>query len=135
MGMGGMVGMGVTLFPPGAVLRVILRADPLHMVVMAFLGQAVMGLEADDLFAVFAKLAVHVVLAAQDAAHPFLEGIDDADLIAQILGLDKFDFRGSPGNFVNNRIDALDQDAGEQEIRKDDDPPVAACSSPGATSG
>ena len=42
------------------------RADALDMVMMAFLGEADFGLETEDLFAVLAELAVHVVFAAAD---------------------------------------------------------------------
>ena len=82
MGMAGVVvGMAV-MGLIRLILAVFIRADPLHMMMVAFLRQAVMGFEADDLFAVFAKLAIHIVLAAQNTTHPFLESIDYADLIA-----------------------------------------------------
>ena len=47
-------------------MAVIARADPLHVVMVALLRQPHLRLEAEDLRAVLAELAVHVVLAVQD---------------------------------------------------------------------
>ena len=68
-------------------------ADALDMMVMAGLRQAHFGLEADDLLPVFAHLAVHVVLAAENLAHPVGEGVEHQRVIVEILRLQELDLR------------------------------------------
>ena len=51
-------------------VRVIARADSLDVMMMALLRQAHLRLEAEDLLAVLAQLAVHVVLAAENLGSP-----------------------------------------------------------------
>ena len=51
-------------------------ADALDMMVMALLRRPDLGLEAEDLLAVLAQLAVHLVLADQDLLHPLGEGVE-----------------------------------------------------------
>ena len=48
-----------------------IRADSLDMMVMALLAAPDLGFETQNLLAVFAKLAVHLVLADQNLLHPF----------------------------------------------------------------
>ena len=99
--------------------------DPLHVVMMALLRQAHLGLESENLLAVLAQLAVHVVLAVQDLAHPIGEGIEHHGVIVQVAGLHELDLRVLRRHPVRMGVDPLDQDPGEQEVGKDDDAAIA----------
>ena len=101
------------------------RADPLDMMVMALLGEPDLGLEAQNLLAIFAHLAVHVVGALEDLAEPVDEGLDHEIVRAEIGGLEECDVRMALGHEVGLIVNAPHQDPGEQEIGKDDDPLVA----------
>ena len=72
--------MIVTLMHVRGGIEILVRdlacADTLHVMVMAFLGQADLDLEAKDLFAVFAIQAVHVVGAFQGFVDPVGESIN-----------------------------------------------------------
>ena len=113
-------------------------ADALDVMVMAFLRQADLGLEAEDVVAVLAQLAVHQVLADQDLLDPLGEGIEHQRVVVEIRRLDELDPGVFGGDQVGMRINALDQNAGEQEYgntmmrRK---PSLTACSSAGLTNG
>ena len=72
------------------------RADAFNMVVMAFLRQTDLGLEAEHLFAILAELAVHVVLATADLVDALHECLDHHRVVVQIRRLDEFDI-GMPG--------------------------------------
>src|SRR5262249_42073809 len=50
-------------------------ADAFHVMVMVFLHAADLGFVADRLFAVFAHLAIHRVIASEDLAHQFGERV------------------------------------------------------------
>ena len=59
------------------VIAAVAAADALDMMVVAFLGQADLGLEADDVLPVLAQLAVHQVLSpVQDLLDPLGEGVE-----------------------------------------------------------
>jgi len=95
------------------------------MVVVAFLRQTHFVFEAQNLRAVLAHLAVHVVGAFQDLRDPVGKCIHDLRMVVQVSRLDELDPRMAGCDLIGVVIDALDQDAREQEIREDDDPLVA----------
>ena len=90
--------------------------------VMAFLGQADLDLEAKDLFAVFAIQAVHVVGAFQGFVDPVGESIQHQRMIVQVRRLDEFDLQMISGYHVGIVINASHQNTGEQEVWKHNDP-------------
>ena len=100
-------------------------ADALHVMVMAGLRQADFRLEADDLLAILAHLAIHVVLTVENLAHAVGEGIEHQGVIVEILRLQELDLRMPLGHLVRYAVDALHQHAREQEVREDDDAAVA----------
>ena len=100
-------------------------ADALHVMVVAFLGQADLGLEAEDLLPVLAELAVHVVVAGLDFLHALGEGIEHQGMVREVGRLDELNLRMPRRHLVRVVVDPLDQDAGEEEVGKYDDPPVA----------
>ena len=106
-----------------AVIRIAGRpgADALHVVVVAFLGQADLVLEAQNLLSVLAELAVHQVLAGQDFLDPFGEIVEHGRVVAQVRRLDEVDLRMTGRHHVGVMIDAFHQNAGEEEIGKNDD--------------
>ena len=95
------------------------------MMVMAFLRQADLRLEAQHLGAILAQAAIHLVLAGQDLLDPIGEGIEHQRMILQILGMEELDLRMARRHLVGDAIDALHQHAGEQEIGEDDDAAIA----------
>jgi len=100
-------------------------ADALDMVVMAFLREPHFGFEAQDLFTVFAHLAVHQVCAFTDLDHTVCEGFENLRVVVEIGCFDELNIGMIGGNHVSVIIDALDQNAGEQKIRKHNNSPVA----------
>ena len=95
------------------------------MVVMAGLRQAHLGLEPQNLLAIFAHLAVHVVGAFKDLAHPLNHRVDHQIMVIEIIGLDECDVRVFRRHLIGMAEDPLHQHAGEQEIREDDNALVA----------
>ena len=95
------------------------------MVVVALLDQPDLIFEPQCLFAIFAERAIHGVGAVQDLPNPFGEGIKHQGMVVEVGRLDELNVRMAGRDDVDVVIDALDQDAGEQEIGKDDDPFVA----------
>jgi hypothetical protein len=65
-------------------VRNLARTDAFHMMVMAFLGQADFHLETQDLFAVFAIQAVHVVGAFQGFVDPIGEGVQHQRVVVKV---------------------------------------------------
>src|SRR6185503_10044711 len=59
-------------------------ADAFHVMVVALLDPADLGLVADRLLAVFAHLAVHRVVAGEDLAHPLGEGVQHQGMVVEI---------------------------------------------------
>jgi len=100
-------------------------ADAFDMMVMAFLRQANLVFEAQNLIAVFAHLTVHVVRALNNLHQALCKGFHDHRMIIQITGLHEFQLRVPGGDLVCVIIDAFDQNAGEQEIGEHDDPLVS----------
>src|SRR5580698_3815877 len=91
------------------------------MMVMRLLRRAGIGFVADDLRAVLAELTVHRRAAVRDFADALDKGVEQQRMVAQIGRFGEFDLGMAQGRLVGRGIDALDQDAGEQEVRKDDD--------------
>src|SRR5436190_5258651 len=97
------------------VMMIVVGADAADMVVMPGLGSADLGLVADHLLSVFAELAVHPVVADQDLLDALDEGVQHQWMVVEIPGLEEFDSRMAGGHLVGLAIDALHQDAGEEE--------------------
>ena len=100
-------------------------ALPLHMVVMTFLYHANFAFEPQHLLAVFAEGAVIGDLTILDLHHPLSELRDDLIMVVQIACFDELDVRMRLGHLVSEAINPIDQNAGEQEIREDDDALIA----------
>ena len=83
------------------------------------------GFEAKHLFAILAHLAVHHRRTFKDLLDPILEGIEDQRVVIQIARLDELDLRETRGHLVGIAVDALNQNAGEEEVGEDDDALVA----------
>ena len=75
-------------------------ADALDVMVMALLGQADLGLEAEDMIAVLAQLAVHVVLARTDLLDPLGEGVEHQGMVVEVGRLDELDLGMAFGDQV-----------------------------------
>ncbi len=114
---------GIAIAAAGAVLQP--AADALDMMVMAFLRRAKLGLEAEHLLAIFAHRTVHQILALNRLADAVDEGLDHHVVVVEIGRLDDLDVGEFLCRFIGGGIDALHQNAGEEEIGKDDDPLVA----------
>ena len=93
---------------------------PLDMMVMAFLRQANLILKTQHLRAIFAHGAVHVVAAIQDFTHPVSKGGNHFRMIIQIACLENLDIWMCICHFVGKPVDAVDQNAREQEVREND---------------
>ena len=109
-----------------AIARAILQAtaNTLDMVMVAFLRQANLIFKAENLFTVFAHLAIHHRKPVNDLVYPVLECVKHQRVIIEITCFDKFYFWMPCCNFIGVGIDTLDQNASEQEVRKYDDPLV-----------
>ncbi len=101
------------------------RADTFHVMVVALLCQAHVRLETQNLFTIFAHLAIHVVGALQCLPNTVGKGIKDQGMVVQIGRLDEFDIRVGGGNLIRVMIYAPDQNAREQEIWEHHDPLVS----------
>ena len=97
------------------------HALPLDMVVVALLCLANLVLEAENLRAVFAHRAVHVVAAFQNFAHPVGESGNHLWMVIQVPCLDELDIRMGRRHLVGEAVDAVDENAAEQEIGEHDD--------------
>src|SRR5512138_3323633 len=91
-------------------------ADALHVMVVALLGQAHFRLEAQYLCAVLAELAVHQVLAVEDLLHPLGESVQHQGMVVEVAGFHELDLRVARRDQVGVVVDALHQDAGEEEV-------------------
>lgn len=90
-----------------------LGADALDVVVMACLRLADLVLEAQHLLAVFAQLAVHIVLAAQDILDPFGERVQHQRMVAEVLGFDELDPGMARGDALGCVVNPFHQNSGE----------------------
>ena len=93
------------------IVRVIMRmllsvgisgANTFDMVVMAFLRQTLMRLKANNLFAIFTQQAIHIVIAAQNAAHAIFKGIDHTFMVIEITGFEKLNIRELGRHFIGD---------------------------------
>ena len=110
----------------GMIMNVVgVGADALGVVVVARLGETDLVLEAEDLFAVLAHLAVHHVGAGDDLLDAVEEGIDDQGMIIEVGRLDEFDIGMTKRDPVGRVVNPLDQHTGEQEVGEHDDAAVA----------
>src|SRR6185436_3490811 len=100
-------------------------ADAFHVMVVALLDPADLGLVADRLLAVFAHLAVHRVVAGEDLAHPLGEGVEHQGMVVEIARLEELDLRMARRHLVGDVVDPLHQYAREEEIGEHDDALVA----------
>src|SRR3546814_10989667 len=91
-------------------------ADAFDVVVVALLGEADLGLEAQHLLAILAELAVRQVLAVEDLLHALGKGVQHGGVVVQIARLHELDHRVAGGDDIGVVVDALHQDAGEEEI-------------------
>ena len=117
-------GTGAEMVTQVAILDIASRrrdALPLNMMVMALLCLTDLFLKTQNLRPIFAHGAVHVVAALQDFTHPVGEGGDHFGVVVQIAGLDKLDIRIGRRDLVSETVNAVDQDAAEQEIGENDD--------------
>src|SRR6516162_9738628 len=106
------------------VMRMVaIGADPPHVVVMSRLRRAGVALIADDPGAVFAELTIHRRLPVADLADAVAKRVKHLGMVTQIERLDKLDLRTETGEGLGLLVDALDQDAGKQEVRKHDNAP------------
>lgn len=84
--------------------------------------------ECQHLFAVAADAAVGGWVLARLFNDAFGEGFQHFWVIAQVAGFDELDVGVLCGDLVGEAVDAVDQDAGEQEVGRNDDAFVAqAC--------
>src|SRR5690606_29885794 len=120
-----MVGMGIGMMPvimavmvPMIMVVRMSGADAFHVMVVAPLRQTDLILEAEHLRAVFAHLAVHGVGAGKNLVQPVLQHLGYQRMIAEVAGLDEFDLRMVAGDEIGMPVNALDEDAGEEEIGK-----------------
>ena len=95
------------------------RADAFHVVVVTLLSEPNLIFKAEHLRAVFAAAAVHGRVTGQNLFCPLLERFDQERMVIQIGSLDEFNIRMAFGDPVRVIINPLDQDAGEQEVWKD----------------
>ena len=65
-------------------------ADALNMMVVAHLREALMVFKSEHLFSVFAELAVHVVVAKENAPYPIFKCRNDLRVVVQVTSLEKF---------------------------------------------
>ena len=82
-------------------------ADALNMMVMAHLRQALMVFKPKHLFPVFAELAVHVVVAEENAPYPIFKCRNDLRVVVQVTSLEKFNVWKFFGYLIRDIIDPL----------------------------
>src|SRR5688572_5791191 len=91
------------------------------MMVMALLRQADLSLESQHLRPVFAELAVHAVVAVENAAYPLDEGVEHQRMIAEIGRLDDFDLGMTLRDGASRRVDPFHEHPCEEEVGEHDD--------------
>ena len=82
-------------------------ADALNMMVVAHLREALMVFKPEHLFSVFAELAVHVVVAEENAPHPIFKCCNDLRVVVQVTSLEKFNVWKFFGDLIRDIIDPL----------------------------
>ena len=91
------------------------------MMMVALLDSAHFRLEAKNLAPVLAHLAVHGDVAGENLVDALAECRDHLGMVVEIGSLDELDVRMAAGDGIGCVIDALDENAGEQEVGEDDD--------------
>src|SRR3546814_3075403 len=66
-------------------------------------------------------LAVHQVLAVEDLLHALGKGVQHGGVVVQIARLHELDLRVAGGDDIGVVVDALHQDAGEEEIGRSEE--------------
>ena len=112
----GLAGAGALVVAEVAAL-----AEAFDVVVVAVLGRAHFGFEAQHLGPVLAQRAVHGGVAAQHLVHPFDKGVDHVDVVAQIARLYKVDLGVIGGHQLAVGRDTAHQHPRKQEVGEDDD--------------
>ncbi len=92
-----------------------------HMVMMTFLGFTNLGFKTKNLSAIFAQAAIHVVVTFKNLFKSFNKSIDDFRVVIEERCLDEFNAGVFGSDRINAIIDAVDQNAGKQKIRENDD--------------
>ena len=82
-------------------------ANALNMMVVAHLREALMVFKPEHLFSVFAELAVHVVVAEENAPYPIFKCCNDLRMVVQVTSLQKFNIRKFFGYLIRDIIDSL----------------------------
>ena len=82
-------------------------ANALNMMVVTHLREALMVFKPEHLFSVFAELAVHVVVAEENAPHPIFKCCNDLRVVIQVTSLQKFNIRKFFGYMIRNIVDSL----------------------------
>ena len=108
-----------------AICAVLGGANALYVVMVTFLHGANISLEPQNLCAIFAHLAVHGDVTSQDLVNALGKGGDNLRMVVEVGRLDEFDLRMARSNGVRCIIDAIDEDAGEEEVREHHDAAVA----------
>ena len=93
-------------------------ANPHHMMMMPDLRCCNVAFISNDLFAIFAKLAVHIVVAGVNFSQAFGKAFQHQRMIAQIFRLDEFNILEFGRDFVCMGVNPVDQNASKQEIRE-----------------
>ena len=91
------------------ILRMLIHpsTDALHMMVMAHLRQTLMVFKPEYLFPVFAELAIHVVVAEENAPNPIFKCRDDLRVVVQVTSLEKFNIWKFFGYLIRDIIYSL----------------------------
>src|SRR5262245_7431559 len=89
-------------------VAVVLRGtDPFHVMMVAFLDPPDLRFVADRLFAILAHLAVHLIVAVENLAHPLGEGIQHQRMIVEVARLQELDLGVTRCHLVGDVVDAL----------------------------
>ena len=126
VGMTVIMGMTMVVMAVAVIMIMVMifvGADAFDVMVMALLRQTNLILEPKHLLAVLAHLAVHVAGAFLNLDHAVDECFQDQRLCVEIRGLDKLDVRVSGRDRIGVVVNPLYEDAGEQEIRENDNAP------------
>src|SRR5689334_7377838 len=102
---------------------IVAMVDPgtAHVMVMSLLRRAYRVIVPNNARAILAELAIHCRRAGFALVDAIEKGLDDLRVVAQVAGLGEGDLRETGGGGIGLAVDALDQNTGEQEIRKHDD--------------
>ena len=97
-------------------------SDSFNMMVMTLLRKAQFTFKSQHLLPVFAELAIHQVPSFEDFIYTFRKGIQNQRMVIEVGCLDEFNLRMPLGDKIGVIINSLNEDSGEQKIRKNHDP-------------